>query len=168
MCEVSTALAIISAVSAGVGVYAQGQNANAQVRTLDDQREAQAEELAAKRDQTIGQRVAAARREAAAKLVAAGESGVGGQSAALDIEQTFGRANQDAGVIAKQSEFEDRASAVNYSSAVATVDRPSLVDAGLQIANGYVAGRELGRKLTIGKRQYIDSPASTSSPTRYG
>jgi NaMN:DMB phosphoribosyltransferase len=163
VCEVTTALAIVSAISAGVGVYAQGQNAKAQVRALDTQRQAQAEELAAKRDMTLGQRVAAARREAAAKLVAAGESGVGGTSAVLDIQQTFGRANQDAGVIAKQSEFEDRASAVTYASGVAGVEKPNLVDAGLSIAGGYARGRELGDKLSIRKRQLMDAPSSTSS-----
>lgn len=55
----------------------------------------------------------------------------------LDIENTFGRANQDAAVIERQSAFEDRASAVNYSSGLAGVERPTIVDAGLAVAGGY-------------------------------
>lgn len=163
MCDVFTALEVGLAIA---GTYSQGQQAKAQVRALDNQRKAQAEELAAKRDMSIGQRVAAARREAAARLVSAGEAGVAGQSMMLDIADAFGRANQDNAVTAKQAEFEDRASAVSYASGVASVDRPSVMDSALQIARGYAKGRELSRKLAIGKRQYIDSPASTSS-SRY-
>lgn len=158
MCTgIETALAIASAVSAATSTYAQMEQAGAQKRLLDDQRQAQAEEIAAKRDQTIGERVAAARREASRRLVAAGEAGVGGQSVAADLMNTLGRANKDAAVTNKQAAFEDRASQTEYASELARIQKPTVLDAGLQIAGGYQSGYAAGGALkdaykgTVGK-----------------
>lgn len=139
----------MSAISAGAGYVAQREQAKAQQAALDQARRAQAEELAAKRDLTLNQRVAAARREAAARLAAASAAGVGGQSVALDLLNTLGRANQDAGVIAKQAAFEDRASAITYASALARTNKPTIIDGALAIVGGFHRGHELAQRLTI-------------------
>jgi hypothetical protein len=166
MCEPTTILAIVSAASAAVGTYAQGQQAKATQNALDKQRAAQAEETAAQRDQAIGERVAAARREAGRRLVAAGEAGVAGASTGLGITDAFSRANQDAAMIAKQAAFNDRASEAAYRSNVAQIDKPNIVDSGLAIVQGYNSGRELGRRLTIGSRQYSGASTSPTLDTR--
>lgn len=139
----------VSAIAAGANYVSQREQAKAQQAALDQARQAQAEEIAAKRDLTLNQRVAAARREAARRLVAAGEAGVGGISAALDVMNALGRYNIDAADIIKSSEFEDRASAVTYASALARVDKPTIVDGALAIVGGFHRGHELAQRLSI-------------------
>lgn len=151
MCSpiIPTVFGAVSALSAGAGFVAQRQQAKAQQAALDQARQAQAEEIAAKRDLTLNQRVAAARREAARRIVAAGEAGVGGVSAALDVMNVLGRYNIDAADIIKSAQFEDRASQLNYQSELARINKPTIIDGALAIVGGYHRGHELAQRLTI-------------------
>lgn len=139
----------VSAIASGASVVAQRKQAKAQQAALDQARRAQAEEIAAKRDYTLGQRVAAARREAARRIVAAGEAGVGGVSATLDVMNVLGRYNIDAADIIKSSQFEDRASQLNYRSELARINKPTIIDGALAIVGGFHRGHSLAQRLTI-------------------
>jgi len=142
-----TILGVVSAVSSAVGYVSQREQAKAQQAALDEARRAQAEEIAAKRDYALGQRVAAARREAARRIVAAGEAGVGGVSAALDVMNVLGRYNIDAADIIKSAKFEDRASQLNYRSELARINKPTVIGGALAVAGGFAQGFETGKKL---------------------
>lgn len=151
MCSpiVPTIFGTVSALSSAAGFVAQREQAKAQQAALNEARKAQAEEIAAKRDLTLNQRVAAARREAARRIVAAGEAGVGGVSAALDVMNVLGRYNIDAADIIKSSKFEDRASQLNYQSELARTNKPTIIDGALAIAGGFHRGHALAERLTI-------------------
>lgn len=147
MCEPTTILAVSTALSvatAAVGAKGQHDAAKAQQKSLDIQAQQQAEETAVARDDQIGERMRAARAAAARRLVAAGESGVAGQSTELGILSDFGAANQDAAKVAKQAAFEDRANQNSYRAALSQIQRPNGLTAGLQIAGAGVQGFSSG------------------------
>lgn len=146
MCEpVSmTALAI---ASAGASAYGQLQGANAQVAAANEAAAAQAEEVEAQQSQQAGERIRAARREAARARVAAGEAGVAGNSFEAQLRQSFGAANQDIAVIAKQGGFTERSINTNLRSNTAGTRGITPLSTGLQIASagasGYASGLQI-------------------------
>lgn len=148
MCNPMLILAGLSIATTAVGAVQQQKAANAQTDALNQQAKAQAEELAAKRDADIGERMRAARQAAARRLVAAGEAGVGGQSTELSVLHEFGAANQDAAKVAKQAAFEDRANQAQFRSAQSQISRPNALMTGLQIANAGAAGWAAGSSMS--------------------
>jgi hypothetical protein len=148
MCDpVSASMAVLAIAGSAMSVDAQRETAKAQQQALDQQAKQQAEENAAVRDEQIGQRVAEARRNAARRLVIAGESGVAGQSTELGVLSEFGAANQDSAKVAKQAAFAHRANMNQYRAGLANIQRTNDLGAALQIANSGVQGAAAGRSV---------------------
>lgn len=147
MCDPVTAMMTLQMGKQVIGDIGKRKTADAQMAGYDTQRRAQAEELGASRDQKMGDRIKQSRKERSRLLVAAGESGVSGQSFEATLMNNIGQANQDNAVINKQAGFEDRASAARHKSAYATVDRPSGLQMAFNAANagaqGYTQGKQL-------------------------
>jgi len=140
VCEVSTVMTALAIAGAGASTYSQIQAANTQAAALNAQRKAQAEELHAREQQQMGERVKQARKERARMLVAAGEAGVRGPSFEAQLMNSFSQQNQDLATIRKQGFFNNRASEASIGSAFASIRKPNVLSAGLQIADaGYTA-----------------------------
>lgn len=147
MCEPTTIALVgmgLSAASAGIGIIAQRRTAQAQEDLINEQNANAQQEIAEKASNEAGERIRAARREAARRRVAAGESGVGGQSLALDIANTYANANRDIAVVARDAMFAGRASTMRARSEMLEVRKPDAISAGLQIANAGVSGYSTG------------------------
>jgi hypothetical protein len=148
MCDpVSATMAVLAIAGSAMSVDAQRETAKAQQKAADNQAQDQAEELAAQRDEQIGQRVAEARRNAARRLVIAGEAGVAGQSTEIGVLSEFGAANQDSAKVSKQAAFAHRANMNQYRATLANIHRPNDLEAGLQIVNSGVQGAAAGRSV---------------------
>lgn len=147
MCEPTTIMTGLALATSAAGAVGQYQSANAQVDAANAQAAAQAEEIKARQDQQAGERIRAARREAARARVAAGEAGVAGQSFEAQLADTFGRANQDLAILSKQGGFTERAVNANLKSNTAGTQRAGGLGAALQIASsgaqGYATGLQI-------------------------
>lgn len=145
----SNLLAGLSIASTVASLGAQTIAANAQEDAITAQRRAQAEELQSRAETNLGERVKQARKERARLRVAAGEAGVGGASFEAAMRDSFAQQNQDAALIQKNLAFADRASASRARSAMASINKPNALTAGLQIAgagySGYYQGKQIER-----------------------
>ena len=146
MCD-PVSMTALAVASSAAGVYGQYQAANAQVDAANDAAAASAEELEAQQSKQAGDRVRAARREAARARVAAGEAGVAGQSFEAQLKQAFGDANQDIAVVAKQGSFTGRAINANLKSNTASAKSITPLSSALQIASSGVRGYTSGLQI---------------------
>ena len=162
MCSPPAIVMALSMASTATGLFAQRQAANAQLEALETQRQAQAEELSAQAEQRMGERVKKARRERARLRVAAGEAGIAGASFEAVLADSFAQQNQDLATIAKNVAFADRASQARFRSAVAQVDRPTLVSSALQIGLSGAQGFQSGLQIQAAR------PAPTPAPVPSG
>lgn len=144
MCAPAIPLALTVASSAA-DLYAQDKAADKQTSALAEQRAAQREELRAKATTEAGERVKQARAERSRLRVAAGEAGITGQSFEAQLFDSYLQEDLDIGLLAKDSEFADRASHARYRSGLAGVSRPDYLAAGLQIATS-AHGLKTGKK----------------------
>lgn len=142
MCEVTTALAAVSTIS---GLYGADRNAAAQSRALTRQRHAQREEIAANTSARQGERVKQARAERSRLRVAAGEAGVAGQSFESQLFDSYLQEDLDLATLEQDGRFADRASEARFQSGLSTVNSPTFVDAGLQIAGSVYNARQQSR-----------------------
>jgi hypothetical protein len=146
MCEPTT-LAIMAMASTAASTAGQMSQARATQKALGQQREAQAEEINAQVSQKAGDRVEAARAERARLRVAAGEAGVSGNSFEAQIMDTVMQQEEDIGRVMMGGEFQQRASEVNYKSAMAQNRGPSPLAAGLNIASSGASGYATGLQI---------------------
>lgn len=133
MCNVLS-FGLLAGLNTAYGLYGQRETAKAQVALIEEQRRNALEEIQTKASVEMGERIRAARREAARRRVAAGEAGISGQSLDLDIANTFGEANHDLGAIARDAAYASRAANMRARSEHLGVRKPSILGAGLQIA----------------------------------
>lgn len=148
MCEpVTIGLAIASAVGAMSGVAAQKAQGKAQRRSLEEQRRVQAEELSQQAEEQIGTRIRAARRERARATVAAGESGIGGNSFTAQLQDSLTQQGMDTAIIAKNLRIKDRASQANFTGAVNQTANPGPLDFLSAGISGASSGLQIGGQI---------------------
>lgn len=140
-------MAVVSVASAAIGTYTQMETAKVQTKLAQQQSDAQQEELQSAADQQAGERVKQSRIERARMLVAAGESGLQGQSFEVSLMDNAARLNEDMANIAKQTGFSSRAIDANTQSTLAGISRPNALTAGLQMAQAGASGWETGAKI---------------------
>lgn len=146
MCEPisATTMAYISIASAAVGVYAQHQTAKAQRGAIKAQQESEREEVHAKAEEDLGQRIRQSRERRARARVAAGESGALGASFAASLNQSLSDQDYDAALVSKNSAFAQRGIDDRANVALSQIRDPSALEAGLQIATAGINGYRTG------------------------
>jgi len=137
MCDPVTVMGALSVAGTAMGAVSQYQQANASNRATEQTAQAQADEYADSRDQQLGERVRASRRERARIRVSAGESGVAGQSFEAQLRNSFGAQERDIAISKKQSLNTGRSLNAQVKAEAKSF---SPLSAGLQIAGaGYKA-----------------------------
>lgn len=146
MCEIisATTMAYISIASAAVSVYATQQSAKAQRGAIKAQQENEREEVHAKAEEELGQRIRQARERRARARVAAGESGALGASFAASINQSLADTDYDAAIVSKNAAFAQRGIDDRANVALSQIRDPSALEAGLQIASAGISGYQAG------------------------
>lgn len=144
MCD-PVSMAVIAGASQALQIGQQATQARAQVKALEASTAAAQDEQAAATGQQMGERLRAARSEAARRVVAAGESGVAGASVAQELKTILGSGNQDLGILSVQDRFAQRAISAQARAQAASIDRPGLLGAGLQIASASLGGYSAGQ-----------------------
>lgn len=137
MCEPTT---IIMGVSAVYGAVAARKNAKTQSANMAKQAAAQAEQQHAANSSKAGERVKMARAERARLRVAAGESGVSGQSFEAQMMDAAFQADSDLAQIEQNNANAGDATNAQTATAFSNVHNPSLVESGLNIAGAVSAG----------------------------
>lgn len=159
MCEPvsgTTALMALAAASAATAYIATEDNAKNQQKSINDAYSLAASaaqdnyrQTDAAASQQMSERALEAKREQSRLKVIAGESGsLGGLSADRLMNESEFNANSDIATIESnrsnanlQTQREAKAGKVNATNQLASVQRGSLLGAGLQIGGAYVAGR---------------------------
>tara|TARA_R110002072_G_scaffold151470_2_gene300787 strand:- start:1383 stop:1838 length:456 start_codon:yes stop_codon:yes gene_type:complete len=149
-------MAGMQVASTVAGIAGRNSAANAQLEGLADQRRTQAQEIQDQAEVRMGDRVRQYRRERARMRVAAGEAGVAGASFEASLAASLGNQNQDLAILNKEAQQKDRASQTQYSSAVARVQKPNLIQSALQIAGAGAGGYQQG--LQVGNLQRLQIP----------
>ena len=161
MCEPTTIMMGISMAMAGVSTYAQHQTAKAQADAIGVQQEHEREEVTEAAEEELGQRIRANREQRARARVAAGESGVGGQSFAAAMNQSLQDQDETVALAAKNVAFAQRGIDDRANTALAGIRDPSALEAGLSIASagiqGYSAGLDLKSRMGTQKVPKIGS-----------
>ena len=163
MCEPTTIIAITGVV---VGAVAKRRQAKKQFAAAKEGREAQAEEIAAKSGAKAGERVKQGRAERARLRVAAGESGVAGQSFEAQMLDSAFQEDQDLASIDQNTDFEQRGSESRFQSVLASVDNPSALATGLQIAGAGLSAHAAATARTA--KIPAPVPPVVKIPTRSG
>ena len=140
-------MAGLSVASAGVTVYAKQQTAKAQASAIGVQQEHERQETTAAAEEELGQRIKANREQRARARVAAGESGVGGQSFAASINQSLQDQDETVALSAKNLAFAQRGIDDRANTALAGIRSPSALEAGLSIAGAGIQGYSSGLSL---------------------
>ena len=140
----SAIMAVTSVASAGVGIYAQNEQAKAQTDLINQQADREREEVGEAAEEEIGQRIRESRERRARSRVAAGESGALGASFAASINQSLADSNMDAALISKKAAFSTRGIDDRANTALSQVRSVSGLEAGLQLAGAGVSGYQTG------------------------
>lgn len=151
MCEPVTIGTAVSIAATGVSLYAQDQTAKAQARAIAIQQGNEREEAYERAEEEVGERVRTAREARARALVAAGESGVGGQSFAAAMNQSLQDQDMDTALVAKNLAHQLRANEDRANTARSQIRSPSAIEAGLSIASAGLRGYETGVRLKNAK-----------------
>jgi hypothetical protein len=161
MCEPTT-LAIIGAASAAASVVTQIQTAQAQNKAIGQQLQTTYNENALASAAEQNERLRAARKEQSRIKVAAGESGLqlGGsiEQMLMDSQMQTAMANQRT---VTNTELADNSAAAQANSQYSQVSEPTLLGAGLQIANGGFSGYTQGTSLQL-SRSAVSKKAAAS------
>lgn len=146
MCEIisATTMAYISIASAAVSVYATQQSAKAQRGAIKAQQESEREEVHARAEEELGQRIRQSRERRARARVAAGESGALGASFAASLNQSLSDQDYNAALVSKNAAFAQRGIDDRANVALSQIRDPSALEAGLQIASAGLAGYQTG------------------------
>jgi len=147
-------LAALSIASMATSMYSQQQAGKAQAKAIGRQEESERQEAKDRAEEQLGETIKAQRQARARALVAAGESGVGGQSFIASINQSIQDQDMAAALAAKNVAFANRATSDRASTARAGIRNPSALEAGLNIASAGVSGYQTGlsiEKLKDGK-----------------
>jgi len=129
--EAMAGMAVASTVAGAVGARKQ---AKGQMASSATQRKAQGEEISGKAGRSMGERVKQGRAERSRLRVAAGESGVAGQSFEAQMMDSAFQEDEDLAMIGKNAGYEQRGSEARFQSSLAQVNNPSALETGLQIA----------------------------------
>lgn len=159
MCEPTTILMGLSIATAAAGAVAQADTAKQRQRSVNEQADARAEEINAQKTIEAGERVKQARAERARLRVAAGEAGIGGVSFEDQLFDSFLQEDLDLGNLAKDKEFQLRATEANRRSGLAQSQGPSALETGLNIAGAGYAGYSAGLQIKD-TRKRVESPGS--------
>ena len=145
MCNPTAGMWISMAMSAAQ-TYAQHETATAQAKAIGVQQENERMEARDIAEEQLGERVKEAREKRARARVAAGESGALGASYAAMINQSIADQDMMAAKIAKGLAFSQRGIEDRANVALAGIQDPSALEAGLTIgaagASGYQQGAE--------------------------
>jgi hypothetical protein len=146
MCAPAALLAI-SAATTAVSYSQQQKLASANRANAAEQRANQKEEIEAQRAARAGERVKQARAERARLRVAAGEAGIEGVSFEDQMFDIALQEDLDLGMLAKDAEFQQRASDARYRGILNQNAGPSALEMGLGIGtaaySGYSAGLQI-------------------------
>ena len=145
MCNPTAGMWISMAMSA-VQTYAQHETAEAQAEAIGVQQENEREEARDIAEEQLGVRVREAREKRARARVAAGESGALGASFAAMINQSIADQDREAALVSKNLAFTQRGIEDRSNTALAGIQDPSALEAGLSIvaagSTGYQQGAE--------------------------
>lgn len=151
MCDPVT-MTIVAVASTAAGIVGQVQSAKAQQRAIDAQFEQSQKEFAAKASAETNDRLREARREQSRIKVAAGEAGLQlGGSIDLLLKDSMLQSSMAAGRIQDNQGREVLNAKAEADSMSSRVERPTLLSAGLQIANSGVSGYERGQSIKINR-----------------
>jgi hypothetical protein len=144
----------LSAAGTGVAINESNDAAKRQSKLLQAQTDAANTEAGIQASQEAGSRVSEARAEASRRLVAAGEAGVGGNSADAAINDPLATANQDGGTLASNALYSGVNTTLRAQSEALSIRRTGGASAGLQIATsgagGYFSGLQSQNNLRKG------------------
>jgi len=137
MCEPTT---IIMGVSAVVGAVAANKNAKDQSKNMAAQAAAKGKQQTAAAGAKSGERTKQARAERSRLRVAAGESGVAGQSFEAQLMDSAFQEDSDLAMIENNLGNAGDANNAQTATAFSNVNNPSLLESGLQIAGAVNTG----------------------------
>lgn len=147
MCEPTTIMLAVSAVTTGVSMYAQRQSAEAQQKALDKQNQVQADEISRQHGQQMTERAREARREVATARVLAGESGVnlGSGSFMAQLQQSAMNQYTDMGLVLQNEKSKQAARGAQMDSLFSQIVKPSwgeiAIGTAASGAMGYLQGK---------------------------
>lgn len=144
MCDPVTIGIGLSVAMAGVSTYAQHQTAKAQADAIGVQQENERREVGEAAEEKIGQMVRSNREKRARARVAAGESGVGGQSFAASINQSLQDQDMEVALASKNVAFAQRGIDDRANTSLSGIRSPSALEAGLNIATAGMQGYNTG------------------------
>ena len=165
MCEPisATTMMYISLATTAVSMYAQKETADAQAEAIGVQAENERTEAHEIAEEELGDRVKVAREKRARARVAAGESGAMGASFAAQINQSLADQDNDAALIAKNVAFAHRGIDDRANSALAGINDPSALEAGLSIAGAGISGYSQGLSLEARRKAVASGTSSGGS-----
>lgn len=144
-------MSALSIAGTGASLYAQKSSASAQMEAISRQQDSEREEARDRAEEELGQTIREQREARARAMVAAGESGVGGQSLMAQMNQSIQDQDMDAALAQKNVAFANRATDDRSNMARSQVRNPSALEAGLQLATAGVSGYQTG--LSINAKQ---------------
>lgn len=134
----------IAAAGAAAGAVAAASQAQAQADALGEQREAQAKQIGDAAGLTLGERAKQARAERARLRVAAGESGVSGQSFEAQLLQSSFDQSEDSATIQADTRNRQTASQARTNAELTKTQQPGAIATGLQIVGAGASGAGIG------------------------
>lgn len=140
MCEPTT---ILMGASAAIGAFGAHKNAKAQSTNMAKQQSVQADQQHAAASAKAGERAKQSRAERARLRVAAGESGVTGQSFEAQLMDSVFQEGQDQAMIERNLDNAIEAGNAQTATAFSNVNNPSLLESGLQIASATAQGHAM-------------------------
>lgn len=146
MCEPTTimlGMAALSAVTTGVSMVSQRQQAKAQTKAINQANEIQAEQISDQKGVELSERARAARRERGTARVLAGEAGINLGSGSFMAQLQGSAMNQynDSGLILQNEKAQQASRSAQTATALSNIVKPSGAEMALTIgANAVQAG----------------------------
>lgn len=138
----------VAALGAGVSALGARQNAKTQGKNMSEAQRVKNKQITDANSAKAGERTKQAWAEKARLRVAAGESGVTGQSFEAQLADVNFQLGQDIAMIEHNTATAGEASNVQTATAFSNVKNPSLLESGLQIAGAAKFGASVTEKAT--------------------
>jgi len=151
MCDPVT-MTIVAVATSAAGIVGQVQSAKRQQAAIDAQYAQAQKEFAAKASAETNDRLREARREQSRIRVAAGEAGLQlGGSIDLLLKDSMLQSSLAAGRIQDNQGREIDNARAEADSMSSRIDKPTVLSAGLQIANAGLSGYQRGQSIKLSR-----------------
>ena len=149
MCNPAIIMAAVAVVSKASGLHAQRKAADHQISSINAQHDQRQEEIADAASTDMGLRAREGRKERGRIMVAAGESGLMGNTFESSLFTSFLQQEMDISTRKDDQDNQSKSAKMEANNALSRVKKPSGLSAGLQIisagANSYMsAGGKIG------------------------